>query len=81
MLEMEKDKKAITTALEGYVELPELVQDLATIAERRDEPSVTLEELTMQLKKDGPPWHLMELISRARPSRHFSARNSSHSQD
>jgi hypothetical protein len=36
-----------------YEELMEDLHDLAVIAERRDEPSVPLEEVKKKLKKDG----------------------------
>jgi len=36
-----------------YEELMEDLHDLAVIAERRDEPSVSLEEVKRNLKEDG----------------------------
>jgi len=41
-------KKAIVLALEEYEELLEDLHDLAVIAERRDEPTISFDEL----KKD-----------------------------
>lgn len=46
-------KKAIILPLEDYEELLEDVHDLAVIAERKDEPTINLEELKKKLKSDG----------------------------
>ncbi|NOZ59952.1 MAG: type II toxin-antitoxin system Phd/YefM family antitoxin [Euryarchaeota archaeon] len=46
-------KMAVILPIEEYEELLEDLHDLAVIAERRDEPTVTLEELKKRLKKDG----------------------------
>ena len=39
--------------MEEYEELLEDIEDLAAIAERRDEPTVTHEELLARLNRDG----------------------------
>jgi hypothetical protein len=39
--------------MEGYRRLLEDLHDLAVVAERRDEPTVTLEELKRRLRQDG----------------------------
>lgn len=39
--------------VEEYEELLEDIHDLAIIAERRDESTITFEELKKKLKKDG----------------------------
>lgn len=50
----EKGKKtAVIIPVEEYEELLEDIHDLAIIAERRDEPTMTFEELKKKLKKDG----------------------------
>lgn len=46
-------KKAIILPMEDYEELLEDVHDLAVIAERKDEPTINLEELKKKLKSDG----------------------------
>jgi len=46
-------KKAIILPIEEYEELLEDLHDLAIIAERRDESTITFEELKKRLKKDG----------------------------
>jgi len=50
----EKGKKtAIVLSLEEYEELLEDIHDLAIIAERRNEPTVSFDELKKRLKTDG----------------------------
>ncbi len=50
----EKGKKtAAILPIEEYEELLEDLHDLAVIAERRDEPMVTFDELKERLRKDG----------------------------
>lgn len=46
-------KKAVILPIEEYEELLEDVHDLAVVAERRDEPTVTFEEIKRRLKKYG----------------------------
>lgn len=46
-------KTAVIIPVEEYEELLEDIHDLAIIAERRDEPTITFEELKEKLKKDG----------------------------
>ncbi len=46
-------KKAIILPINKYKELLEDIHDLTIIAERRDEPTISFEELKKQLKKDG----------------------------
>ena len=46
-------KKAIILPIEEYEELLEDLHNLAIIAERRDESTITFEELKKRLKKDG----------------------------
>jgi len=43
----------VVIPLADYEELMEDLQDLAVIAERRDEPSIPLEEVKKKLKEDG----------------------------
>ncbi|MDI6803019.1 MAG: hypothetical protein QME58_04120 [Bacteroidota bacterium] len=47
------DKTAVVIPLEEFEELMEDVHDLAVIAERRDEPTTSFEELKRQLVADG----------------------------
>ena len=47
------EKVAVVFPLQDYDNLMEELQDLAVIAERRDEPRLTLEEVKRRLKADG----------------------------
>ncbi|SFM81065.1 prevent-host-death family protein [Thermodesulforhabdus norvegica] len=50
----EKGKRtAVVLPLKEYEELLEDLHDLAIVAERRDEPSVSFDELKKKLKADG----------------------------
>ncbi len=44
---------SVVIQLTEYEELLEDIEDLAAMAERRDEPTVTHEELLASLKRDG----------------------------
>ncbi|GAH80907.1 unnamed protein product [marine sediment metagenome] len=46
-------KTAVIIPVEEYQELLEDIHDLAIIAERRGEPTITFEELKKKLEKDG----------------------------
>ena len=46
-------KKAIILPIEDYDELLEDIHDLAVIAERKDEPTISFEKLKKRLKADG----------------------------
>ena len=46
-------KKAVILLVEDYEELLEDIHDLAIIAERKDEPVISLAELKKRLKADG----------------------------
>ena len=46
-------KTAVIIPVEEYEELLEDIHDLTIIVERRDEPTITFEELKEKLKKDG----------------------------
>lgn len=46
-------KKAVILPMEDYEELLEDIHDLTVIAERKDEPSIGLEELKKKLRADG----------------------------
>jgi PHD/YefM family antitoxin component YafN of YafNO toxin-antitoxin module len=46
-------KKAVILPVEDYEELLEDIHDLAIIAERKDEPTISFEELKKRLKADG----------------------------
>ncbi|MDF1594321.1 MAG: hypothetical protein P1P89_22645 [Desulfobacterales bacterium] len=47
------ERTAVVMSIDHYEELLEDVHDLAVIAERREEPSISFEELKRRLKKDG----------------------------
>ena len=46
-------KKGVLLSIEQYERLLEDLHDLAVVAERRDEKTISLEELKRRLKKDG----------------------------
>ena len=46
-------RTAVLLPLEEYERLLEDLQDLASIAERREEPTVSHEDLVAELKRDG----------------------------
>jgi PHD/YefM family antitoxin component YafN of YafNO toxin-antitoxin module len=48
------EKTAVVLSVEEYEELLEDLHDLAIIAERRDEPTITFKELKKRLKEDAP---------------------------
>ncbi len=51
---MEKGQKtAAVLSIKEYEELLEDLHDLAVIAERREEPTISFEKLKKRLKKDG----------------------------
>ena len=45
--------EAVILPIAAYEEIMEDRQDLALIAERRNEPTISHEELTAELKRDG----------------------------
>lgn len=47
------ERSAIILPLEEFLELLEDVEDLAALAERRDEPTISHEQLVDELKRDG----------------------------
>jgi len=47
------EKKAVVLPIREYEELLEDLRDLAIIAQRRDESTITFDELKKRLKKDG----------------------------
>jgi PHD/YefM family antitoxin component YafN of YafNO toxin-antitoxin module len=46
-------KQSVVMPVETYEEILEDIQDLVAIAERKDEPTVSFEELIKNLKADG----------------------------
>jgi hypothetical protein len=46
-------KHGVVLSMEQYERLLEDLHDLAVVAERRDEKTISLEELKRRLKKDG----------------------------
>jgi len=53
ILDERGQKTAVVLPIEEYQELLEDLHDLAIVAERRDESTITFEELKKPLKKDG----------------------------
>jgi len=53
VIDAEGRRTAVLLSLEQYERLMEDLHDLAVVAERRDEESISLQELKRRLKKDG----------------------------
>jgi len=47
------ERTAIILPIEEFQELLEDVEDLAVLAERRDEPTISHEQLVTELRRDG----------------------------
>ena len=47
------DKTAVILSIEEFRELMEDIEDLAAVAERREEPTIPHEQLLIELKEDG----------------------------
>ena len=47
------DKTAVILPIDEFQELMEDIEDLAAVAERREEPTISHEQLLAELKKDG----------------------------
>jgi len=47
------EKTAVIVPIERFEELLEDVGDLATVAERREEPTISHDQLLAELKRDG----------------------------
>jgi PHD/YefM family antitoxin component YafN of YafNO toxin-antitoxin module len=47
------EKTAVIVPIDNFEELMEDIDDLAAVAERREEPVITHEQLITELKQDG----------------------------
>lgn len=47
------DKTAVILSIRDFEELMEDIDDLASVAERREEPTISHEQLLAELKRDG----------------------------
>jgi hypothetical protein len=47
------EKTAVIMPIEEFQKLMEDMEDLATVAERREEPTISHDELLVELKQDG----------------------------
>ena len=47
------EKTAVIVPIDSFEELIEDIEDLAVVAERREEPTITHEQLLAELKQDG----------------------------
>lgn len=47
------ERKSVILPMSEFEELIEDIEDLATVAERREEPTISHEDLVAELKKDG----------------------------
>ena len=46
-------KTAVILPIDEFEELPEDLEDMAVLLERRDEPTIPLDEVIAKLKRDG----------------------------
>ncbi|MCL4510456.1 MAG: hypothetical protein M1470_05240 [Bacteroidetes bacterium] len=53
LINEEGEKTAVVIPVEEYEEMLEDLHDLAMIAERKDEPTISMKELKERLKADG----------------------------
>lgn len=53
VVDREGQKTAVIISIDEYEELLEDLHDLSIIAERRDEPTITFEDIKKGLKEDG----------------------------
>ena len=53
IIDKKGNKTGVILSIEDYNELLEDLHDLSIIAERLDEPSISIDELKNRLKKDG----------------------------
>jgi hypothetical protein len=49
----EGKKKAVILPMDEFIELLEDLEDMALVAERRDEPTISFEDVMSELKRDG----------------------------
>jgi PHD/YefM family antitoxin component YafN of YafNO toxin-antitoxin module len=49
----EGEKTAVIVPIENFDELMEDIEDLAAVAERREEPTISHDQLVAELKQDG----------------------------
>lgn len=47
------EKTAVILSIKAFQELLENINDLAAVAERREEPTISHDELIAELKRDG----------------------------
>jgi PHD/YefM family antitoxin component YafN of YafNO toxin-antitoxin module len=47
------DKTAVLVPIDEFEELMEDIEDLAAVAERREEPTISHQQLLAELKQDG----------------------------
>lgn len=47
------EKTAVILPIEDFLELLEDIEDLAVVAERREEPTISHEDLIAELKREG----------------------------
>jgi hypothetical protein len=47
------EKTAVIVPIENFEELMEDIEDLAAVAERREEPTISHDQLVAELKQDG----------------------------
>jgi hypothetical protein len=60
------EKTAVILPIQEFQELLEDIEDLAAVAERREEPSISHDELLAELRRDGLLKNCMEAFCRTR---------------
>jgi hypothetical protein len=53
LVDAKGNKKGVLLSIERYEQLTEDLHDLAVVAERRDEETISFEEMKRRLKQDG----------------------------
>jgi len=53
VIDAKGNKKGVILSIERYEQMTEDLHDLAVVAERRNEQTISLEEMKQRLKRDG----------------------------
>lgn len=63
LTDVDGNKTSVIIPIDQFHEMLEDIEDLAIVAERRDEPTISHEEVIKELKRDG----LLDVARAARP--------------
>ena len=53
VIDAKGNKKGVILSIERYDQMTEDLHDLAVVAERRNEPTISFKEMKQRLKRDG----------------------------